>query len=238
MKALKFTLSGKTAFFKKPDVNTYFYFTYGNIHKVALLGILGAVLGLKGYNEQNKGVFPEFYERLKDIKVAVVPINNEGYISKKIQVYNNSVGYASKEEGGNLIIKEQWLENPKWSIYVLLKDEISEALQEKFVNSSFTYVPYLGRNDHFADIRNVEIVDLEEINSFKKIHSLYIKEYFDIGQNDDFEEEWKYEEKLPLKLEEETNQYILETFVFTNINVKQKEACTLFKDEEKVIFFF
>ena len=50
MKILKFTLKGKTGFFKKPDVNTYLYFTYGNIHKVALLGMFGAILGLSGYN--------------------------------------------------------------------------------------------------------------------------------------------------------------------------------------------
>ena len=43
MRALKFTLSGKNAFFKKPEVNAYFYFTYGQIHRVALLGILGAI---------------------------------------------------------------------------------------------------------------------------------------------------------------------------------------------------
>ncbi len=30
MQALKFTLSGKTAFFKRPEVNTYYYFTFGN----------------------------------------------------------------------------------------------------------------------------------------------------------------------------------------------------------------
>lgn len=49
MRALKFTLSGKNAFFKKPEVNAYFYFTYGQIHRVALLGILGAIVGYKGY---------------------------------------------------------------------------------------------------------------------------------------------------------------------------------------------
>ena len=49
MKAIKFNLSGKFAHFKKPDVNSYAYFTYSHIHKVALLGILGAILGLKGY---------------------------------------------------------------------------------------------------------------------------------------------------------------------------------------------
>ena len=49
MEAISFILSGKTAHFKKPDVNSYAYFTYNNIHKPALLGLLGAVLGLKGY---------------------------------------------------------------------------------------------------------------------------------------------------------------------------------------------
>lgn len=28
MNAVKFTLSGKNAFFKKPEVNTYYYFTF------------------------------------------------------------------------------------------------------------------------------------------------------------------------------------------------------------------
>ena len=39
METLKFTLTGQNAFFKKPDVNEYCYFTYGHIHKVALLGM-------------------------------------------------------------------------------------------------------------------------------------------------------------------------------------------------------
>lgn len=28
------------------------------------------------------------------------------------------MGYASKEQGGNLIVKEQWLEKPKWEISI------------------------------------------------------------------------------------------------------------------------
>ena len=121
MQALKFTLSGKTAFFKRPEVNTYYYYTFGNIHKVALLGMFGAILGYHGYN--NTIELPEFYQKLKDIKVSILPQNKKGYFSKKIQYYNNSVGYASKEQGGNLIIKEQWLEDPCWNIIVLLDNE-------------------------------------------------------------------------------------------------------------------
>ena len=49
MEILKFRLKGKNAFFKVPEVNTYYYFTYGNIHKVALLGMFGAIMGYQGY---------------------------------------------------------------------------------------------------------------------------------------------------------------------------------------------
>ena len=134
MDIFRFILSGKHAFFKKPEVNSYYYFTYGNIHKVALLGMFGAILGyggytqMRGYEKKKKqdeltDSFPEFYERLKDVKLSVIPVSQNGFISKKIQIFNNSVGYASKEKGGNLIVKEQWLENPKWEIVLLIDSE-------------------------------------------------------------------------------------------------------------------
>ena len=52
MEALKFTLSGNGAFFKDNVINTV-YLTYGNIHRVALLGMFGAILGYGGYGKQN-----------------------------------------------------------------------------------------------------------------------------------------------------------------------------------------
>ncbi|MFQ9583515.1 MAG: CRISPR-associated protein Cas5 [Blautia hansenii] len=95
MEILRFRLSGKNAFFKKPEVNTYCYFTYGNIHKVALLGMFGAILGYGGYS-QMKGIgrekkqqqltesFPEFYEKLQELQISILPGNQKGYIAKKI----------------------------------------------------------------------------------------------------------------------------------------------------------
>ena len=60
MEAVAFTLKGRTAFFKKPDVNVNTYFTYNNIHKIALLGVLGAVIGLGGYIQQKQEMkYPE-----------------------------------------------------------------------------------------------------------------------------------------------------------------------------------
>ncbi|MBW2164605.1 MAG: type I-B CRISPR-associated protein Cas5, partial [Deltaproteobacteria bacterium] len=123
MKAISFELSGKTAFLKKPDVNVHTCFTYNNIHKPVLLGMLGAVLGLGGHNqlfnknkkieEENKKLkgknkkqrddgYPEFYEKLKNLRISIVPLTENGYFSKKIQVFNNGVGYANDD--GNLIV--------------------------------------------------------------------------------------------------------------------------------------
>lgn len=249
MDALKFTLSGRTAFFKKPDVNTYYYFTYGNIHKIALLGILGAINGYKGYNQQEQEgtVYPEFYEKLKDIKIAVVPKNENGYIPKKVQVFNNSVGYASQEQGGNLIVKEQWLEEPKWDIYILIQGEVEKEIADRIISSRVTYIPYLGKNDHIADISNVEIIrDIGKVSDIDRVHSLFIKDSFefiaDEDELDDIDSEYvsiyKYEEMLPMFLEETTNKYNLETFVYTNSKLNSVKDTLVYNCNGKSIFFF
>lgn len=246
MRALKFNLSGNTAFFKKPDVNSYYYFTYGSIHKVAVLGIIGAVLGLKGYAQQENDEYPQFYDKLKDLEIAIVPRNEVGCISKKIQIFNNSVGYASKEEGGNLIVKEQWLENPSWDVYIKLnEDELCTEIEERFLNRIYIYIPYLGKNDHVANINNVCVVDIVKAVDEDKVNSLVFKEKFKISkeQDDDWDYEnietlWKYEEKLPITLEEKTNQYVTKTMMATNMKLEKNNNIDLYKENNNVLFFF
>ncbi|MBM7614504.1 type I-B CRISPR-associated protein Cas5b [Alkaliphilus hydrothermalis] len=248
MKVLKFTLGGRTAFFKKPDVNSYYYFTYGNIHRVAILGILGAILGYKGYNQQTeeKTVYPEFYQKLKDVKLGIVPRNDKGYIAKKVQVFNNSVGYASKEQGGNLIVKEQWLENPKWDIYLLVEDAIGKELCQRMVEKRFKYIPYLGKNDHGADITDVEVINPQELISSDRVDSLIMKDCFNyqVVELDPFDIEannesiFKYQEMLPIALEETTNKYELESFVLTNAPLELKKGSLIYQCNNKIIFFF
>lgn len=255
MEAIKFTLRGKTAFFKKPEVNSYLYFTYGHIHKVALLGIFGAILGYKGYNQMSKDdEYPEFYEKLKDIKVSIVPNNKNGIIDKKVNIFNNSIGYASQEKGGILIVKEQWLENPSWDIYLLLNDEESNKIARALVNKKYIYLPYLGKNDHIAEVTSVK--QIKEINiatDFTKIDSFFRKsefkhkelnlddlDYLDDLDCDDIKNEdliFKYEEMLPVELEVETNRYKLESFVYTNKLLEKISNCEVYKIEDRVVVF-
>lgn len=246
MDVLKISLKGKTAFFKKPEVNTYLSFTYGNIHKVALLGIFGAILGYGGYASMDikRDLYPEFYDKLKELRCAVMPKNENGFIKKKIQQFNNSVGYASAEQGGNLIVKEQWLENPWWDVYVALDCGEARKLAESLLARKCVYIPYLGKNDHFADIQDVKLVkDCEEARDFIKIDSLFLKEKVTYGNMDDFEEEYyeirefKYEEHLPVKLNKDTQMYESKTFVHSNLPIERYEG-DIYRIGEEIIVFF
>jgi len=257
MKVINFTLSGSTAFFKKPEVNTYYYFTYGNIHKVALLGMFGAILGYKGYSEYSKMMikvkkskelkygFPEFYEKLERLKLSIIPNCDKGFISKKVQTFNNSVGYASKEQGGNLIIKEQWLENPSWDICFIVDTEEAKKLAEYLINRKCVYIPYLGKNDHYANITNVmehEIYlangELITIDCLIKKSSVkdYVMDAEDMLELDDFDA-FKYEEKLPYSLNSITNNYELESFIYTNVPMKIIDS-QVYKMNNKNLLFY
>ncbi|MGL5797324.1 MAG: type I-B CRISPR-associated protein Cas5b [Cetobacterium sp.] len=223
MRVIKFNLNGSTAFFKKPDVNSCIYFTYSNIHKISVLGILGSILGMKGYNQQQNSAFPEFYEKLESFKISIVPKNLS--VTKKIQVFNNSVGYASFEQGGNLIVKEQWLENPDWDIYILENEniELFNELENRLKKYQFHYLPYLGKNDHIANIKDVQCFEsLKSDSKTLKIEGLLtrdlIREIVKPRRSD--ENFFKYEERLPIKLEKVTNQYIFDKKIHTNYEVE------------------
>ena len=243
MKALKFKLSGKTACFRKAEFNSYAYFTYNNIHRVALLGLLGAILGYGGYNQQKKeDDFPEFYARLKNLKISIVPLSdNYGVFPKKIQYFNNSVGYASQEEGGNLVVKEQWLENPCWEIYIL-DDESQEynKLKEYILQGKAVYIPYLGKNDHTAQITEATVVDVESSES-GFIDSIVIgkniKYDTDEIKNDDIDG-FLAIEYAPVKMDSTYNFAIQEKSIYTNFEYDRSNIDNVYSSGGYNLFFF
>ena len=255
MEALKFTLSGNSAFFKDNVINTV-YLTYGNIHRVALLGMFGAILGYGGYSKQNDMLkkknkkmpdYPEFYEKLKDIKISIVSNGKNGCFNKKLQTFNNSVGYASKEEGGNLIVKQFWLENPSWDIYILLDCEETKKIADYIKNRKAVYLPYLGTNDHLANITDVEIINIEkktssdnetiEILSMVKASDISDKKKNAFIIDDNMKKDiYKYSEYLPFALSKDLNQHEKEKMTITNMSVILKKS--YYKVEDKNIVFY
>lgn len=234
MEILRFTLSGNQAFFKKPDVNTYGYFTFGHIHKVALLGIFGAVLGYSGYNSMRKDdEYPEFYEKLKNLHIAILPVCNKGSFPKKMIEFNNSTEFANKD--GNLIVKQQWIENPKWHIYLAMDCEESKKIADSLLNNKCVYMPYLGSNDHPADISDVCIISGKPQPNPEHIDSLYLKNTVHMDLSDDEEDWFKYEEMLPIALDNVLNMYIYEKMVFSDIKISKCITDTVYAIQDKFL---
>ena len=244
-KAIYFELSGKTAFLKKPDVNAYAYFTYNNIHKVALLGMLGAILGLEGHQKkEKKQEYPEFYSKLKGLKISVIPEATKGVFSKKIQTFNNSVGYASKEEGGNLIVREQWLEEPKWHIYLLNDGGVESSLYQKLssyiLNHQAIYLPYLGKNDHPAIIDKPQEVPLVK-NEYDHFDSLFLKEEVQLDEYETYDGTtiYVFQEFAPYTFQPYYHFYVYKEMLLTNRMVlNMNELSNAYAHGDRSLFFY
>jgi len=223
-------------FLKKNDINDSICLTYNCLHKPALLGIFGAILGLGGHyqafiNNQKK---PEYLEKLENIKVGIEPLNSfNGNFKKTIIKYNNSVGYANKVEGGNLIISEQTLIKPQYRVYFILNNEYSDSLYTFLKNKEAVYIPYLGKNDfqlYWDETKEYNARQIEPKIPYS-IYSIFrkkdiLKNHLDNDNLIDFVNESEqsnfffYFERLPVNYSNITSNYELEEFVFTNAKFK------------------
>ncbi|HBC95500.1 MAG TPA: type I-B CRISPR-associated protein Cas5, partial [Clostridium sp.] len=142
---------------------------------------------------------------------------------------------ASREQGGNLIVKEQWLEKPSWDIYVQIIDEESEKLARAICNQRCVYVPYLGKNDHPADIKNAFVLEGEKCGKQNFLHSLTPSDWIELDvKGEEFEvfDFFKYEEYLPTGLDSTTHLYETVNFVYSNMGVLDVR-CDVIQVQEK-----
>ena len=120
---ISFNLCSDFGFFRKPDVNKI-GLTYNIPPKPSLLGLLGSILGMSGINKQyesledqglleknqeTKHLFPEYYTKLKHLKIGIEP--SEGFpFNKIINTYNSRNSYFyTRDESENVLIHETWI---------------------------------------------------------------------------------------------------------------------------------
>jgi CRISPR-associated protein Cas5h len=254
-KIISFELYANFAFFKKPDFNDGMQLSYNMLHKPALLGILGAIIGMEGY--KRKGELPQYYQLLKNLPVGIEPLRHErGNFQKTAIKYTNGVGYANAD--GTLLVEETMLIKPAYRCYLQL--DITDKIQEKIYMYISTeqceYIPYLGKNEFQAWITNVRewnILPLKPSASFS-INSLFVKEGSVRNQRaetdlafafDSMESigDFSYFERLPTGFNEELMQYQLSDFAFTDWKLKpESKISSLYKleslHEEKIIQLF
>jgi len=230
---------------KKPDTNEPVYLTFNMLHKPALLGILGAVIGESGFKE--KGKLPDYLLKLHDLKVGIHPLKHEnGNFQKTVITYNNTTGMASQETGGNLMVTEQTLIAPAYRCYFYfdMSNEIHAKADHYLSKYYAEYLPYLGKNEFSVWWENYTVYDkatvFEAAESFR-IDSIYVKNQT-LKETKDFDELMNYDpifdenpagctfsyfERLPvgyIDLGKNNYQYEYRSFVFTDWALKFKNT--------------
>lgn len=217
MEILKFTLSGLGATFTRPSFNSIIT-TYSHIHKISVLGILGAVIGIEK-NNYIEGDLPSFYKELNSLEVSIVPSDITFY--KKRDTITDTTGFSNRE--ANFIGVYDTLINPKWDIYIYSNgNRHYEEIKKSLLNKDSYYYPYLGRNHWFANIDDVKVLQGELVNEADNIDGLFISKNIelDIEEDDDFDDNHIcFQEYMPVSFRKDFVQYIEENLTITNRKV-------------------
>ena len=245
MKLISFTIKAEFGMFKKPDINDKIFVTYNMIHKPYLLGILGAIMGYGGHaqekNVNEKQIFADYYEKLKDIRVAIMPTSSNGGIFKKeFIIFNNTTN------GSIANITEQTLVNPAYRIYLELDNENDKEMIDKLEKNEAIFQPYMGKNefslwwDDFKIHNKFEKIDKKEKFQVKTI--IKKPENF-ILKNSGYKERttnyFYLFERLPIGFDEQLKQYIYHEFLYTNAIFKNSDNLdSLYECDEGVICLF
>jgi CRISPR-associated protein Cas5 subtype I-B len=191
---IKFDLWGNFGHFKFPFTSpNHLKKTFNIIPRTTLLGLLGSILGLNGYPVKTDANFePEFFNILKHIPICINlnEIFNTDIISyNSLNSFSNDAKKDAQDGGSNVIIKEEILLNPKYEILLLLNldkeydkrlfELFKSAQKDNVINSK--YHVYLGKNEFFANIENIEIYtdnfSREKIGSLNFFEGIIPKKY-------------------------------------------------------------
>lgn len=233
-KLISIDLKGDFGFFRKPDTNNTVNLSYNMLHKPALLGIFGAIIGLDGYKE--KGKMPAYYDALKELKIGIEPLLHEkGNYQKTIIKYTNTVGYANK--GSTYLTTEATLIKPAYRVYALLdlEDANHNQLYNYLQEGKTEYVPYFGKNEHTAWWEKDSFTNYDFQLIEKPIENFYIKTLFlkhDVVKEHKakpilnfmtfMEEEtpYMYFERLPMGFNTSIFQYEIGEYVLTTFQLR------------------
>lgn len=233
--------------FKKPDINDKIFITYNIIPKTYVFGILGAIMGYEGYAQNSdKTKMPEFYEKLKDIRVAIAPSDkNGGILKKEFILFNNTCNGETKN------ITEQTLVNPAYDIYIEI-DEGHNELLKRLKAKEAEFLPYMGKNEFSLSWDNFhEHTVFEKVKQKEQFQVLTIipkDENFVLKNSGHRERTTNYFylfERLPVDWSDNPRQYKYQEFLYTNAVFKSSESLKsidpvgeLFESDKGIICLF
>lgn len=252
MKALEFRIRAEFGMFRRHDSHPENSLTFGWMPKSAVLGVCGAILGLRGYSEGSPK--PEFLDRLSSFKVAVAPLENSFDLKfrrtpfKRTTVkFNNYHGFGNK--AGNMICSEQLLINPAFLVTIVSEDNRDfKELENKLRTNSAVFRPYMGKNEFVAEIEFFGLYDAvknqDKIIECKSIYPISTNYQPNIRDTTSGNYTFAIMDEYPYSWDEKYRN-ICKIFAFRDGRMNCKEAdeqigtfYTIKNNENKIVFAF
>lgn len=156
MHGIKFTVKSAWGHFKRPETSDN-PCTYSFMHKVALVGFMGAVLGVR--RKDLYGLYPQFCDDLLYSIRLLNPVIKDyhSFTSRKV------IEETALQKGRGVY---EYLKNPYFEITLALSNDRSKDFFESFVTAikkgQSVFGPYLGVISCPADIEIIKDVDVSE----------------------------------------------------------------------------
>jgi len=157
LKLISFRISGAFAAFRDPSVTsnqTVYYIP----SKSAVVGLLGAMIGIHRSDNLGELYSPEYREFFKNITIGI-QFESE---PKKVVFFTN---HRSLKEPKTKPFKTEVVENPIYTIYVNIDENNFKKLFDSLQKNDFSYSPYLGHAYCPASISDVKKIDVQETDS-------------------------------------------------------------------------
>lgn len=151
MKLITFSLFGNFGAFRDPSVTsnqTVYYIP----SKSAVIGILGAIIGVGRTNSLGELYGSEYLKLFKDTKIGIKYDSSP----KKITFFTN---HRSLKEPKTKPYKTELVEKPNYRIFVQTNDFYHEKIKKSIEENKFKYSPYLGHVYCPAIIQDLKIYD-------------------------------------------------------------------------------
>lgn len=158
LKIISFTVSGAFAAFRDPSVtsNQTVYFIPP---KSALVGLLGAMIGVERSNELGDAYGQNYLDFFKKTRIG---LQLETENPKKVTMFTN---HRSLKEAKTKPFKTELLENPEYTIFVKTEEPFYSKLESALKKNQFKYSPYFGHAYCPASVSNVRFFDEEKIQN-------------------------------------------------------------------------
>jgi len=169
MDAISFELKSNFGFFHWGKTKGDRRITSLFISRTEVLGIVGAIIGLDGYTQENfrNKIKPKqprrdtYYDILKGLEVSIVPINVPHFFDD--QLIHREMKHINTK--GSLMVEMKGLVEPHYKVYLrqgTVEDDVFEKICLYVKKGWSEFIPYFGKNQFPLEILSPQEEELVE----------------------------------------------------------------------------